>query len=86
MSPALPWVAASAAMVPALAVAVLAALRGTIPRRFAGAQLASSLAVLALVMLTFAIDQPSSIDLALALALLTLPGSLLLALFVERWL
>ena len=62
------------------------ALRGTIAQRFAATQLATTLAVLLLVLLTFAIDQPSSIDLAIALVLLGLPGSLLVAVFVERWL
>jgi multisubunit Na+/H+ antiporter MnhF subunit len=36
--------------------------------------------------MTFAFDQPALIDLALALALLSLPGTLLLSLFLERWL
>ena len=36
--------------------------------------------------MTFAFDQSSFIDLALTLALLTLPGTLVMALFLERWL
>ena len=39
-----------------------------------------------LMTLSFAFDQPSSIDLALTLALLSAPGTLILALFEERWL
>jgi multisubunit Na+/H+ antiporter MnhF subunit len=35
---------------------------------------------------SFASHQPSIIDLSLALGLLSLPGSLLLAHFLERWL
>lgn len=34
----------------------------------------------------YAIRQPSSLDLALALAFLGLPGTLVLVLFQERWL
>jgi multisubunit Na+/H+ antiporter MnhF subunit len=36
--------------------------------------------------MTFAFDQGSFIDLPLALALLALPGTLAMALFLERWL
>lgn len=80
------WVAATAALLPPFGVTVAACLRGTIAQRFAASQLATTLAVFLLVLLTFAIDQPSSIDLALGLVLLALPGSLLVAVFVERWL
>ena len=86
MSPPLLWIAAFCALVPPFALSVFAALRGTIAQRFAGLQLATSVAVFLTVLMTFAIDQPSSIDLAIALVLLGLPGSLLVAVFVERWL
>lgn len=86
MTPPLVWVAALTALVPPLGLAVAAALRGTIAQRFAATQLATTVATFGLVVATFAIDQPSSIDLALALVLLGLPGSLLVAVFVERWL
>jgi multicomponent Na+:H+ antiporter subunit F len=39
-----------------------------------------------LAMLSFAFGQASSTDLALTVALLSLPGTLVFALFVERWL
>lgn len=80
------WIAAFCALVPPFGFAVAAALRGTIAQRFAGMQLATALGVFLTVLLTFAIDQPSSIDLAITLVLLGLPGSLLIAVFVERWL
>jgi multicomponent Na+:H+ antiporter subunit F len=35
---------------------------------------------------SFSFDQPSSIDVALTLALLSLPGALVMAMFFERWL
>jgi multisubunit Na+/H+ antiporter MnhF subunit len=41
---------------------------------------------LILVLMTFAFDQSSFIDLPLALALLALPGTLAMTLFLERWL
>jgi len=43
-------------------------------------------ATVLLALATFAFDQSSFIDIALCLALLTLPGTLVLALFLERWL
>lgn len=86
MNPPLVWVVALCALLLPLGMAVTAALRGGIAQRFAAAQLATTVAVLALVVTTFAIDQPSSVDLAITLALLGLPGSLLVAVFVERWL
>lgn len=80
------WLIAAIAFLPAVGVAVAMCARGTLTERLAAAQLASSLAVLLLVILTFALDQASSMDLALTLAFLSLPATLLYALFVERWL
>ena len=80
------WVIAAIAFLPAIAVAVVMCARGTLTERLAAAQLAGSLAVLLLVILTFVFDQASSMDLALTLAFLSLPATLLYALFVERWL
>lgn len=77
---------ACVALVPALAVPTLAASRGDVARRLAGVQLATAIAVLLLVAMTFAFDQSSFVDLALTLALLSLPGTLVIALFMERWL
>ncbi|HTT81006.1 MAG TPA: monovalent cation/H+ antiporter complex subunit F [Stellaceae bacterium] len=81
-----PWLVAAIGLVPALGAAVIMCARGNAAARLAAVQLAGSIAVLLLVVLTFALDQPSSIDLALTLALLTLPATLLYALFLERWL
>jgi len=66
------WTVAFALLLPAFAVPVAAALRGGVADRLALA--------------TFVFDQSSFIDIALCLALLTLPGTLVLALFLERWL
>jgi multicomponent Na+:H+ antiporter subunit F len=79
------WLAASLALLPPLLCAVVAAGRGAMPRRLVAMELASAVALL-LIALSFAFDQPSSIDLALTAALLSLPGMLVFALFVERWL
>jgi multicomponent Na+:H+ antiporter subunit F len=79
------WLTAALALLPPLFTAVIACGTRTIPRRFVAVEFASSLAVLMLIALSFAFDQASSIDVALTLALLTLPGTLVLALFTERW-
>lgn len=80
------WLFASLLLLPPLLVAVAAAGIRAIHLRFIAVELVTSLATALLIALSFAFDQPSSIDLALTLALLTLPGTMLLALFQERWL
>lgn len=80
------WLAATIALVPPLAATALMCARGSLAERFAAVQLAGSIAVLLFIMMSFAFDQASSIDLALTLAILTMPATLLYAVFVERWL
>ena len=80
------WGWATAALLPPLALATVAGWRGSLGQRFAAYQLAGSIGVILLVLLSFATDQPSLTDLALTLVLLTLPGTLLFAVFLERWL
>ena len=81
-----PWMAATIVMVPAFAIPTLAACRGSTAERLVAIQLATVVATLILVLMAFAFDQSSFVDLALTLALLTLPGTLIIATFVERWL
>jgi multicomponent Na+:H+ antiporter subunit F len=80
------WLAACLGLLPALAPPLLHACRGGVAGRLVAVQLAGTLAAILLALMTFAFDQPSSIDLAVALGLLSLPGMLLMAVFVERWL
>lgn len=80
------WMLATVALVPAFAIAVLYASRGGVASRLAAVQLASAVAALVLALMTFAFDQSAFIDLALGLTLLGLPGTLIMALFLERWL
>jgi multisubunit Na+/H+ antiporter MnhF subunit len=80
------WLLAVVALLPALAAPCWVALRGTTGDRFAAVQLATSVVTLMLVLMSFAFAQPSYLDLALALVLLALPGTLLFAHFLERWL
>jgi len=81
-----PWLAATIAFLPAIAVAVYACGVGGIRDRLAAAQFTGGLGASVLVTMSVAFDQASSIDLALMLCLLTVPASLLFALFIERWL
>ncbi|HTH96701.1 MAG TPA: monovalent cation/H+ antiporter complex subunit F [Stellaceae bacterium] len=74
------------AMVPALGLPIAAAWRGRVADRLVAVQVATTLTVFMLAVMTFAFDQSSFIDLALCLALLALPGGVVMALFVERWL
>jgi multicomponent Na+:H+ antiporter subunit F len=69
-----------------LGVPVIAACRRLPAMRFVALQVLVALATVILVLLSFALNQSSFVDLPLALALLSLPGSLLMALFLERWL
>jgi len=80
------WLVASLALLPPFVVAVAMAGRGALASRLVAFELAASLGTILFVSLDFAFDQSWSIDLALTFALLALPGTLVLALFVERWL
>ena len=79
------WAFTLTLMVP-VAIAAVAAGRGNSIGRCVAVQLLSSLVTLALIALSFALGQSFSIDLPLALALLSLPAVLIMALFLERWL
>lgn len=81
-----PWLIATLAMLPAFVVPAIAACRGHVAGRLVAVELATAVAALLLMLMSFAFDQSAFIDLALTLVLLTLPGTLTLALFLERWL
>ena len=80
------WMAAILALLPALLVPVGLACRGPVGSRLVAVQLATTVTTLILVLMTFAFDQSAFMDLPLTLALLTAPGTLLMAVFLERWL
>lgn len=80
------WGMAALGLLAPLLVAVWLCGRGDAGQRLAGAQIAASLATALLVVLSFALDLPSGVDLALTLALLGIAGGLLYAHFLERWL
>ncbi len=79
------WHLAVLGTLPALAVLMAAACRGEIAGRLVAVQAATGLTALILILMSFAFDQQSYVDLALALAALGLPGTLVMALVLERW-
>ena len=79
------WGLALLLLMPPLVAALAMSWRGPVGARFAGVQLAGSVGVVAMVAMTFAFDQASSIDLAVTFGVLAVTASLLYAVFVERW-
>lgn len=86
MSLSIPWLTAAVAMLPALAIPLCGTARGDLANRLVAVQLATIIAALILVLMSFAFDQQSLIDLPLTLVFLALPGTLMMTLFLERWL
>ena len=80
------WLFAAILLLPPLSVPLCLAMRGAANQRLAAVQLAGSLSALVLALMTFAFDQPSFVDLALCLTLLSVPGTLLYTMFMERFL
>lgn len=79
------WALASLFLLPPLVAALFTAWRGPVGTRFVGVQIAGSTGIVVMTAMTFAFDQPSSIDLAVTFGVLTVTASLLYAVFVERW-
>jgi multisubunit Na+/H+ antiporter MnhF subunit len=79
------WLAAALALLPPLAAAGWVAATADLENRLAALELASTLAVFMLVLLSAGYDQPSFVDLGLTLVLLSFPGALAYAHFLERW-
>jgi multisubunit Na+/H+ antiporter MnhF subunit len=80
------WLLAGIAMLPPMVAPLWVAIRGDLINRLVAIQLGSAVTFLVLVTMSFAFDQSSEIDLPITLSLLSLPGTLMLTLFLERWL
>jgi multicomponent Na+:H+ antiporter subunit F len=80
------WLTAVVALLPPLAAAGWLAATADAANRLVALELASTIAMFALMLLAVGYRQPSFIDLALALVLLAFPGTLAYLHFVERWL
>lgn len=74
------------ALLPALAVPLWVAMRGSVAARMVAVQLASAVTSAILVAMSFAFDQDSYVSLALAFAVLNVVGTFVIASAVERWL
>jgi len=79
------WIAIIA-LLPPLVAGVIAARRGVLRTRPLAIQFLSTLVAIVFVLISLAMQQPSYIDLALTLSLLGLPGMLVYAFYLERWL
>lgn len=81
-----PWLIAFLLCVPPFALAAYRALSGRAPQRLVAAELAVCIGTLLLVLAGFAWPHDGVIDLALALGLVSVPGTLAYTHFPERWL
>jgi multisubunit Na+/H+ antiporter MnhF subunit len=79
------WTLALLLLVPPLVAALAMSWRGPVGTRFVAVQLAGSVGIVAMAAMTFAFDQPSSVDLAVTFGVLSVTASLLYAVFAERW-
>lgn len=80
------WLTAALGLLPPLAAAGWLTAMGNVANRLAALELASTVTVFALVLLSVGYGQPSFVDLALTLVLLSFAGTLVYVHFVERWL
>jgi len=74
------------ALLPPLLAGVARASRGPLRTRPLAIQFLGSLVTVVFVLIALAMQQPSYIDLALTLSLLSLAGTLVYAFYMERWL
>lgn len=81
-----PWLTAFLLCIPPFALAAYRALSGRSGQRLVAMQLAAGIGTLMLVLASFAWPHDALIDLALALGLLAIPGTLVFTHFLERWL
>jgi multisubunit Na+/H+ antiporter MnhF subunit len=81
-----PWLLAFVLLVPAFGVAAHRALSGRAAQRLVAVELAACLGTLMLVLASFAWPHDGVIDLALALGLVSIAGTLTFTHFLERWL
>lgn len=74
------------ALLPPLIAGVLRAWRGPLRARPLAVQFVGTLVAIVFALIALAMQQPSYIDLALTLTLLSLAGTLVYAFYMERWL
>lgn len=80
------WLYAAIGLLPPLGAAIAVVSFGGTTRRLAALPFAGTLITLLLMLLSMAVGQSSFFDLALAAGLISIPGLLLYAHFLEQWL
>ena len=80
------WLTVAVGLLPPLAAAGWLAATADLANRLVALELAGTVTAFALMLLSVGYGQPSFIDLALTLVLLSFVGSLTYLHFVERWL
>lgn len=80
------WFLATGVLLLALVPCAVVILRAEVLDRLVALQLASTLATLTILTFAQGVGRPPIFDLALALALLSVPGTLVYVYFLERWL
>jgi len=81
-----PWLIAFVLCIPPFALAACRALSGRSAQRLVGAELATGIGTLMLALAAFAWPHDGVLDLALALGLMSIAGTLTYTHFLERWL
>lgn len=80
------WLIAALALLLTVVPCGYVLLRAPLMEAVVGLQFATAAGVLALVLIAIGLARPSFLDIALTLALLSYPATLLFAHFLERWL
>lgn len=80
------WLIATGVLLLALVPCAVVAFRAEVLDRLVAIELAGTIAALFIVALAQGLGRSSLFDLALALALLSVPGTLVYTYFLERWL
>ena len=80
------WLIAAGVLLAALLPCAVVVWRGAVLDRLVALELAGTITALLVVVLAQGLGRSSVLDLALALALLSMPGTLVYTYFLERWL
>lgn len=80
------WLIAAGVLLLALLLCAVVAFRAAVMDRLIALELAGTITTLVILTLAQGLGRSSIFDLALALALLSAPGTLIYAYFLERWL
>jgi multisubunit Na+/H+ antiporter MnhF subunit len=80
-----PWLLSVIVLQSGLIICAWICVRGTLPESIVAMEMSSLIGVISIAMLAEAVGRPAWFDLAIALALVSVPGALLFLAFLERW-